>query len=183
MHAVVEDHDRLVGHVLDVMLMGGRAVTPLPLDFAGAGTDFHDGADTPETEQPVALGGERNRIRMAPLQPVIQRADHLGLRVEMLPRLPLFDDLVPGRHLDHHIAQHVRRVVVLGVVTALDPLYRRLGHGLPLVDERVAVTQALVIVMQPRIIVAPDDIAFPIHFVAGRSHTVQAALSDHLRHG
>jgi hypothetical protein len=56
----------------------------------------------------------------------------------------------------------------------------RFGKRHPLHDQRVAVRQALIVVVNPRVVEAPHDVAVPIEFEARRSLAVQPALAGYV---
>ena len=103
---------------------------------------------------------------MGPLLPVLQVADYIDVRVEVLPGAPGVDGFSFGSNLFDQIAQHFH--FSIGVrLSALDAC-RQIGiQGLEEEDQGVAIGQAVKVVVQEGILVPPDFPAIPFQFHDG----------------
>jgi hypothetical protein len=92
---------------------------------------------------------------------MFKRADDVFFRVQILPGLPLVNDLATGCDLDNNIPKHLGRDRI-GVKSSLNFLCESFRQGLPLDEQRVARWQSFIIVMEPIVTVLPDHMAVPV---------------------
>src|SRR5262245_16826301 len=114
---------------------------------------------------------------MRPLESMVERADDFGCGIEVFPGFPFSDDLTGRRYFDHDVSKHPRRIVTFGHVTTFDSFYEALRQRHPFDDQRIAVLEPQVVVVNPWIVMAPYDVAVPIQFETCRGLTVESTLS------
>ena len=141
---------------------------PLPLENAAGPVDNPHSAGLAVADQQIAGRSKVQGVLMRPLLAPLQGADDILRHIQKLPGVPLPDHL-PGRSdFLHHIAVHLRRVVI-GTETALHLGGQRGGQRRPEQNQGIAVGQALKVVMQVQIRAAifPRHPAVPIQFNQG----------------
>ena len=121
MYTVIEEGDSITRDESRIMLVSDILIIEPPLNGTGIGLNTNNSADAPETDDPIAVGCGIDGISVCPLTSIIERANNVYRRIQVMPRLPIMHKVAIWGDLQARISAHPMFIIILLTVSAFDP--------------------------------------------------------------